>query len=346
MKPYSRANARCPHASAGDARPGGYHHAVGHRPAHRAQRGPAGGRHRGRPVLVRRRVPRGRVGMGATGEPAVGPTGVVGAGAPGWSRSASCSQCTGCARSPPTNAPRSEPCCSSSSSPRSESPRWRRGSCRSTSTRALSAALALARRRLRLDVSAAPSKPAAGLAWLSSLERGGHVRRAGPAQQTVGRHLRRHTRRTDADDRRGRADRSGRAVTRALPVAHAAWLWLVVLGVVHTGRRHRRVPDRAVGRRRDHHRACSAISNRPPPYCGRGWCCTRQPAAVTLVGGAAILVAGLLVVRNKQPETWRQSVLLGDDLLPLLVLALGAAMAFGNILAIVRPPREPTAKAS
>ena len=32
-------------------------------------------------------------------------------------------------------------------------------------------------------------------------------------------------------------------------------------------------------------------------------------------------------------------MLLGEDLLPLLVLALGAAMAFGNILAIVRPPR-------
>ena len=31
---------------------------------------------------------------------------------------------------------------------------------------------------------------------------------------------------------------------------------------------------------------------------------------------------------------------LGDDLLPLLVLALGAAMAFGNILAIVRPPAK------
>jgi hypothetical protein len=31
-------------------------------------------------------------------------------------------------------------------------------------------------------------------------------------------------------------------------------------------------------------------------------------------------------------------VFLGADLLPLLVLALGGAMAFGNILAIVRPP--------
>lgn len=34
-------------------------------------------------------------------------------------------------------------------------------------------------------------------------------------------------------------------------------------------------------------------------------------------------------------------MLLGDDLLPLLVLALGAAMVFGNVLAIVRPPANP-----
>ena len=31
---------------------------------------------------------------------------------------------------------------------------------------------------------------------------------------------------------------------------------------------------------------------------------------------------------------------LGDDLLPLLVLALGAALVFGNGMALVRPPRQ------
>jgi hypothetical protein len=31
---------------------------------------------------------------------------------------------------------------------------------------------------------------------------------------------------------------------------------------------------------------------------------------------------------------------LGDDLLPLLVLAIGAAMVLGNVMALVRPPRE------
>ncbi|MEY2468760.1 MAG: hypothetical protein QOF21_1458 [Actinomycetota bacterium] len=35
-----------------------------------------------------------------------------------------------------------------------------------------------------------------------------------------------------------------------------------------------------------------------------------------------------------------QSAFLGEDLLPLLVLALGAAMVFGNVLAIVRPPAK------
>ena len=34
---------------------------------------------------------------------------------------------------------------------------------------------------------------------------------------------------------------------------------------------------------------------------------------------------------------------LGNDLLPFLVLALGAALAVGNGLALVRPPAEPKA---
>lgn len=33
-------------------------------------------------------------------------------------------------------------------------------------------------------------------------------------------------------------------------------------------------------------------------------------------------------------------MLLGDDLLTFLVLALGAALVFGNGLALVRPPKE------
>jgi hypothetical protein len=33
-------------------------------------------------------------------------------------------------------------------------------------------------------------------------------------------------------------------------------------------------------------------------------------------------------------------VFLGDNLLPYLVLALGAALVFGNGMALVRPPKE------
>ena len=35
-----------------------------------------------------------------------------------------------------------------------------------------------------------------------------------------------------------------------------------------------------------------------------------------------------------------ETLFLGEDLLPLLVLALGGALAVGNLLALVRPPRE------
>jgi len=33
-------------------------------------------------------------------------------------------------------------------------------------------------------------------------------------------------------------------------------------------------------------------------------------------------------------------VFLGEDLLPLLLLALGGALVMGNVLALARPPRE------
>lgn len=36
-----------------------------------------------------------------------------------------------------------------------------------------------------------------------------------------------------------------------------------------------------------------------------------------------------------------QSLFLGKDLLPWLVLALGGALAVGNLLAVVRPPAAP-----
>jgi hypothetical protein len=35
-----------------------------------------------------------------------------------------------------------------------------------------------------------------------------------------------------------------------------------------------------------------------------------------------------------------ETLFLGEDLLPLLVLALGGALAVGNLVALVRPPRQ------
>lgn len=37
-------------------------------------------------------------------------------------------------------------------------------------------------------------------------------------------------------------------------------------------------------------------------------------------------------------------MLLGEDTLVLLVLALGAAMFFGNVMALLRPPQRPRAE--
>jgi len=39
--------------------------------------------------------------------------------------------------------------------------------------------------------------------------------------------------------------------------------------------------------------------------------------------------------------TYAESLILGDDLLPLLVLALGGALLVGNVLALARPPERP-----
>ena len=39
--------------------------------------------------------------------------------------------------------------------------------------------------------------------------------------------------------------------------------------------------------------------------------------------------------------TFADTLFLGDDLLPLLVLALGGALLVGNVLALVKPPVRP-----
>jgi hypothetical protein len=39
--------------------------------------------------------------------------------------------------------------------------------------------------------------------------------------------------------------------------------------------------------------------------------------------------------------TFADTLFLGDNLLPLLVLALGGALLVGNVMALVRPPARP-----
>jgi drug/metabolite transporter (DMT)-like permease len=82
---------------------------------------------------------------------------------------------------------------------------------------------------------------------------------------------------------------------------HLAWLWLVVLGVVHTG------VAIAV------YLSCLSVVGatvtgvlgylEPTTAVVWAWLVLgERPSAATLVGGAAIVGAGLLVVRNEQPD--------------------------------------------
>jgi hypothetical protein len=41
------------------------------------------------------------------------------------------------------------------------------------------------------------------------------------------------------------------------------------------------------------------------------------------------------------PVTFADTLFLGDNLLPLLVLALGGALLVGNVMALMRPPVRP-----
>jgi hypothetical protein len=52
---------------------------------------------------------------------------------------------------------------------------------------------------------------------------------------------------------------------------------------------------------------------------------------------AALVAAGKVAVVAAEDADFNP---LGSDLLPLLVLALGAAMVFGNVVALVRPPER------
>jgi hypothetical protein len=57
-----------------------------------------------------------------------------------------------------------------------------------------------------------------------------------------------------------------------------------------------------------------------------------------VVSGVLAWLGGGLQLAIDENET---PVFLGEDLLAWLVLALGAAMAVGSVMAIVRPPEQP-----
>lgn len=91
------------------------------------------------------------------------------------------------------------------------------------------------------------------------------------------------------------------AVSVHFPSPEPSWLWLLVLGVVHTGIAIAiyLTALSIVGATR------TGVLGYLEPATAVGWAWLvlgEKPALVTLIGGAAILGAGLLVVKNETPE--------------------------------------------
>ncbi len=136
------------------------------------------------------------------------------------------------------------------------------------------------------------------------------------------------------------------AVTATWGPPRWSWLLLFVLGLVHT----------ALGLGL----YLSALGRVPATHVGiMGYL---EPVGVvvvaalfldealstgTVVGGALILAAGALLIRRREVRRCRSllaaETFLGNDLLPLLVLALGGALVVGNTMALIRPPAKPKA---
>lgn len=60
-----------------------------------------------------------------------------------------------------------------------------------------------------------------------------------------------------------------------------------------------------------------------------------------MIGTFGCVLSGFSRSRPRPGPPTLHAVFLGDDLLPLLVLAFGAAMAIGSGVALVRPPVKP-----
>lgn len=90
-------------------------------------------------------------------------------------------------------------------------------------------------------------------------------------------------------------------VAADIPSPEASWLWLIVLGIVHTGVAIAVYLSvlRIVGA------TVTGVLGYLEPTTAVVWAWLvlgEDPSAATLVGGAAILGAGLLVVRNQRPD--------------------------------------------
>lgn len=53
-----------------------------------------------------------------------------------------------------------------------------------------------------------------------------------------------------------------------------------------------------------------------------------------------VILAAVALVRQDDPQDGQELFLLGDDFMPWMVLAFGAALVAGNVMALIRPPKE------
>jgi len=100
---------------------------------------------------------------------------------------------------------------------------------------------------------------------------------------------------------------------------------------------------RGGGRWRQHSGVLVAMRWRELPTPARfPWADGGESIGTTVIGVPKRILRKRFPTRARSAVLAETPLLLGDNLLPLLVLALGGAMAVGSILALVRPPAKPT----